>query len=233
MELQFHNKKFEDAVRDELRIYDRPLTEEDALLAYDLDCTEFTFDIEDCDTLCAFKNLDWLHINIGFENLSFLAGLPNLEELYIEFYRDNFDCAYLIPLKKLQSLTISGGDISNFEVHNFEELTKLPCLESVGLHEFGTVDLLALKDMPSLTDFFCGYADKVYNIEVISQLVNLEGLTLIDVTIPNLDFLRMLPSTMVLELCGVNILENVDFKELDRFEQCELEEIEINGERVI
>ena len=36
MELQFHNKKFEDAVRDELRIYDRPLTEEDALLAYDL-----------------------------------------------------------------------------------------------------------------------------------------------------------------------------------------------------
>ena len=46
-ELQFFNKKFEDVVRHELLIYDRPLTEEDALVAYDLDCSEFTFDIED------------------------------------------------------------------------------------------------------------------------------------------------------------------------------------------
>ena len=63
--------------------------------------------------------------------------------------------------------------------------------------------------------------------------MNLEGLTLIDVTLPNIDFLRTLPSTMVLALCGVNILENVDFKELERFEECALDDIMINGERVI
>ena len=232
-ELQFFNKKFEDVVRHELLIYDRPLTEEDALVAYDLDCSEFTFDIEDCDTLCALKNLDWLSINVGFEDLSFLKELPKLEELSMEFYRHNFNFSYLTPLKNLRTLFVSGGDISDFEFHNFEELTKLPHLEDLSLHEFGTVNLTALRQMPYLKGFFCGYANKVYNTEAISYLVNLEGLTLIDVTLPNIDFLRTLPSTMVLDLCGVNILENVDFKELERFEECALDDIMINGERVI
>ena len=233
MELQFHNKNFEDVVRHELLIHDRPLTEEDALLAYDLDCSEFTFDIEDCETLCAFKNLDWLSINVGFDDLSFLKELPKLEELSMELSCHNFDFSYLTPLKNLRTLFVSGGDLSDFEFHNFEEITKLPNLEDLSLHEFGTVDLAALRQMSYLKGFFCGWANKVYNIEAISHLVNLEGLTLIDVTLPNIDFLRTLPSTVVLELCGVNILENVDFKELERFEECDLDEIEINGERVM
>ena len=158
MELQFHNKEFEDVVRHELLIYDRPLTDEDALLAYDLDCSEFTFDIEDCETLCAFKNLDWLSINVGFEDLSFLKELPELEELSMEFYRHNFDFSYLVPLQNLRTLFVSGGDISDFEFHNFEELTKLPHLEDLSLHEFGTVNLAALRQMPYLKGFFCGYA---------------------------------------------------------------------------
>lgn len=233
MELQFHNKEFEDVVRHELLIYDRPLTEEDALLAYDLDCSNFTFDIEDCATLCSFKNLDWLSINVGFEDLSFLKELPKLEELSMEFYRHNFDCSYLVPLQNLRTIFISGGDLSDFDFHNFEELTKLPHLEDISLHEFGTVNLAALRQMPYLKGFYCGWGNEVYNIEAISSLVNLEGLTLIDITLPNIDFIRPLPSTIVLDLCGVNFLENVDFKELDRFEECELDEIEINGERVI
>ena len=233
MELQFYNKNFEDVVRQELLIHDRPLTEEDALLVYDLDCSEFTFDIEDCETLCAFKNLDWLSINVCFEDFSFLKELSKLEELSMEFYQDNFDFSYLTPLKKLRTLFVSGGDYSDFEFHNFEELTKLPHLEDISLHEFGTVNLAALRQMPYLKGFFCGWGDKVYNIEAISYLVNLEDLTLIDVTLPNIDFLRTLPSAMALELCGVNILENVDFKELDRFKERELDEIEINGERII
>ena len=232
-ELQFFNKEFEAVVRHELLIYDRPLTEDDALLVYDLDCSEFTFGIEDCETLCAFKNLDWLSINVGFENLSFLKELPNLEELAMDFYQSFFDCSYLTPLQHLRSLSISGGDLSGFEFHYFEELTKLPCLESLVLNEFGTVNLATLKQMPYLKCFYCGYANKVYNIEAISYLVNLEGLTLIDVTLPNIDFLRTLPNRMVLTLYGINILENVDFKELERFEECDLDEIEINGERVI
>ena len=232
-ELQFCNKEFEKVVRHELLIYDRPITDEDALLAYDLDCSEFTFDIEDCETLCAFKNLDWLSINVGFEDLSFLKELPKLEELSMEFYQHNFDFSYLVPLQNLRTLFVSGGDISDFEFHNFEELTKLPHLEDLSLHEFGTVNLAALRQMPYLKGFFCGYANNVYNIEAISYLVNLEGLTLIDVTIPNLNFMRTLPDNMILDLCGVNILENVDFTELHRFKEYDLSEIEINGERVM
>lgn len=231
--LRFHNKEFEDVVRQELLIYDRPLTKEDALLACDLDCSEFTFDIEDCETLCAFKNLDWLSINVGFEDLSFLKELPKLEELFMEFYRHNYNLSYLTPLKNLRTLFVSGGIISDFEFHNFEELTKLSHLEELSLHEFGTVNLAALKQMPYLKGFFCGYANEVQNIEAISYLVNLEDLTLIDVTLPNIDFLRTLPSTMVLDLCCVNVLENVDFKELERFEECDLDDIEINGDRVL
>lgn len=232
-ELQFNNKKFEDVVRQELLIYDRPITEEDALLAYDLDCSEFTFDIEDCETLCVFKNLDWLSINVNFEDLSFLKGLTNLEELSIEFYQTFFDCSYLVALKKLRSLSISGGDWSDFEFHYFEEIAKLTKLENLGLHEFGTINLSALRQMPHLKCFYCGYADKVYNIEAVSYLVNLESLTLIDITMPNLDFLRTLPNEMILELCGVNILEDIDFTELHRFQEYDLSEIEINGERVM
>ena len=232
-ELQFYNKEFEKVVRHELLIYDRPITDEDALLAYDLDCSEFTFDIEDCETLCEFKNLDWLSINVGFEDLSFLKELPELEELSMEFYRHNFDFSYLVPLQNLRTLFVSGGDISDFEFHNFEELTKLHHLEDLSLHEFGTVNLAALRQMPYLKGFFCGYANNVYNIEAISYLVNLEGLTLIDVTIPNLNFMRTLPDNMILDLCGVNILENVDFTELHRFQEYDLSEIEINGERVM
>ena len=232
-ELQFCNKEFEKVVRHELLIYDRPITDEDALLAYDLDCSEFTFDIEDCETLCAFKNLDWLSINVGFEDLSFLKELPELEELSMEFYQHNFDFSYLVPLQNLRTLFVSGGDISDFEFHNFEELTKLPHLEDLSLHEFGAVNLAALRQMPYIKGFFCGYANNVYNIEAISYLVNLEGLTLIDVTIPNLNFMRTLPDNMILDLCGVNILENVDFTELHRFKEYDLSEIEINGERVM
>lgn len=232
-ELQFYNKNFGDVVRNELLIYDRPITDKDALLVDMLGCSEFTFDIEDCDTLCAFKNIDWLSINVDFENLSFLKELPNLEKLNIEFYRHYFDCSYLTPLKHLRSLGVSGGDVSNFEFHYFEELTKLPCLEYLSLHEFGTVNLAVLRQMPQLKGFYCGYANKVYNVEAISKLVNLEGLTLIDITIPNLNFMRTLPSEMILDMCGVNILENVDFTELHRFKEYDICEIDINGKRVI
>ena len=232
-ELLFYNKRFEKAVRNELQIFDRPITEEDALKAEKLSCWEFTFDIEDCDTLSAFKNLTYLEINVGFEDLSFLDNLQNLADLSIDFYRDNFDFAYLLPLKKLEIVFISGGDMSGFKFHNFEALTKLPNLKDIGLHEFGTVDLSALKDMPHLKAFFCGWADKVYNIEAISNLVNLELLRLIDVTIPNLDFMRSLPNEMALELCGVNILADVDLEELQRFKECDLDEIETNGKRIV
>ena len=232
-ELKFHNKEFENEVRAELLIFDRPLTTDDALNVYDLDCSNFTFDIEDCNTLCTFKNLDWLHICIGFEDFSFFERLENLESLFVEFYRKNFDCSYLSELKKLKTLTISGGAVSSFKFHNFENLTKLSSLESLGLHEFGSVDLSALKQMTHLKDFFCGYADNIKNIDAITYLVNLECLNLIDVTVNNFDFLNTLKKSMILELCEVDSLENFDVEKLKRFEKVDLENIRVNGDIVI
>lgn len=232
-ELQFYNKQFENAVRHELLIYDRPITEKDALLTYDLDCSDFTFDIKDCRTLCAFKNLDRLDINVGFENLSFLQELINLEELYIEFYQNNFNFSYLVPLQKLRSLTVSCGDISNFELHNFEELTKLSCLESLALYKFGTVDLAALKNMSCLTGFYCAHGNKVLNSDSIAHLVNLKALTLIDITVENLDFLNTLSSKTVLALYSVTVLSDIDIKTLQRFEECDLDKVTANGKQVI
>ena len=43
-ELYFYNKRFEEAVRNELKIFDRPITEEDALKADALSLWEFTFE---------------------------------------------------------------------------------------------------------------------------------------------------------------------------------------------
>ena len=230
--LEFYNQKFEDVVRNELLIYDRPITDEDALLAYDLDCSEFTFDIEDCETLCAFKNLDWLSINVSFEDLSFFKSLPNLEELTMDFYQSFFDCSYLSSLQHLRSLAVSGGDLSGFEFLNFNALSQLYELEDLSLHEFGSVDLSALKDMTQLTGFFCGYADKVANIDAISYLTKLEGLTLIDIKIDNLDFLDTLSNDLILNLCGVEVAGNVDMNKLTRFRECSLDESIINGKKM-
>ena len=231
--IQFHNKNFEVEVRDALQIYDREITQDDALKLYGLECSNFTFDAEDCETLCLFKNLDRLDINLGFENLSFLEKLQNLEVLYIEFYRQKFDCDYLTPLKKLEVLTISGGDVSGFVFHNFEKIAKLPSLKSLGLHEFGSVDLTSLKDMHYLKDFFCGYGNNVHNIEEISNLRNLKSLRLIDLVLPNLNFLRTLPSDMFLELCGIEILEEVNLLELELFEKRDISEIKVNGKMIL
>ena len=232
-ELQFYNKSFEKTVRKELQIFDRPITEADARKVKTLNCWEFTFDIEDCDTLSAFSKLTCLEIVIGFEDLSFFKNLTSLTRLYINFFESNFDICYLLPLKQLEILIVSGGDLSDFIFHNFERIAEFPNLKDIGLHEFGTVDLVVLKDMPYIKGFFCGWADKVYNIEAISNLVNLEYLGLYDVVIQNLNFMRSLPNEIHLELCGIRILDRVDLAELRRFKECILDEIEINGERVI
>ena len=70
-ELRFFKKDFEDEVRRSLQVYDRPLTEKDALFLYGLDCSNFTFNFKDCETLCMFKNLDRLDITLGLKTSLF------------------------------------------------------------------------------------------------------------------------------------------------------------------
>lgn len=227
--LSFHNKQFEDIVRNELAIFDRPITEDDALSLSLLDLSEFVFDIEDCSTLCCFKNLDWLDINISFSNFSFLGELVLLTELYIDFYGKTFDFVHLTPLKNLELLTVSGGDWSDFRFVNLEALSWLPKLTSLTVHEFGAIDLFGLKKLPQLTCFYCAYGNQVKNIDSISHLVNLEALTLIDVTVDTLSFLDLFKDDIILGLFNIQVLEYFDIKSLNRFKEIEFEDIIIKG----
>ena len=107
-----------------------------------------------------------------------------------------------------------------------EGLATLKKLESLTLYEFGTVDLRPLRSMPWLKGFYCGYANEVFDIEAISMLPNLEGLTLIDVEMDNLDFLDNFPHTLVIQLCGLRVKNGIDHSKLSRFTEGDFEEIE-------
>lgn len=227
-ELKFYHSEFEQVVRQELLVSDRPITEEDALKVFDLDCSNFTFDSRDYEALSAFKNLDWLTINTRADELDFLKALPLLEELNLETWGGNnsVDFNHFSHLAQLRELFVSGGDVSSIDYKNLEGLTKLEKLESLTLHEFGTVDLRPLRSMPWLKGLYCGYANKVFDIEAIATLSNLEALTLIDVEMDNLEFLDSFPDSLVIELCGLRVKKGIDHSKLSRFVEGEFEEIE-------
>ena len=112
-ELKFYHSEFEKVVRYELLVSDRPITEEDALKVFDLDCSNFTFDSRDYEALSAFKNLDWLTINTRADELDFLKSLPLLEELNLETWGGNntVDFNHFSHLAQLRELFVSGGDV--------------------------------------------------------------------------------------------------------------------------
>lgn len=228
-ELTFHNKWLENEIRKSLKVYDGPITDEDALKVTFLDLSQVNLEYEDSNTLTEFKNLEELNVVVQFEDMSFLSKFNKIKTLDIEFAMSYFDVKYLVTLKELEEVFISGGLRSNFIFVNFECIAQLPKLKLLHLHEFGSVDLAILKEMPYLTTFFCGYAEEVKNIDAISYLHNLEDLTLIDVTIQNLELFRPLKDEMHLDICGLNIIEDVDLNELSRFRECEVCENTVNG----
>ena len=227
-ELKFYHPEFEQVVRHELLISDRSITDEDALNVFDLDCSNFTFDSRDYEALSAFKNLDYLTINTRADELDFLKALPLLEELNLETWGGNntVDFNHFSHLIHLRELFVSGGDVSSIDYKNLEGLVTLKKLESLTLHEFGTVDLHPLRSIPWLKGLYCGYANEVFDIEAIATLSNLEALTLIDVKMDNLDFLDNFPDSLVIELCGLKMKTDVDYNKLSRFIEGEFDELE-------
>ena len=227
-ELIFYHPEFEKVVRHELLISDRAITDEDALNVFDLDCSNFTFDSKDYDALSAFKNLDWLTINTRADELDFLKELPLLEKLNLETWGGDstvdFNC--FSHLVHLRDLFVSGGDLSSIDYRNLEGLVELKNLESLTLHEFGTVDLYPLRRMTWLKGLYCGYANEVYDIDAIAELCNLEALTLIDVEMDNLDFLDKFPDSLIIELCGLRVKQGIDRSKLSRFAEGDFDEIE-------
>ena len=231
-ELFFYDKEFETAVRDELEIFDKAVCMNDVQLLLDLDCSMFTFDERDLETLAKFTELKHLSINLRRNDMSFLRSLRNLEELNIEYYGSSVDFNCFSHLSSLKELFVSGGDISDMSLNNLQALAELKMLKSLTLHEFGDVDLSFLELMDNLEGFYCGYADEVKNIEAVGQLKKLQNLALIGLQVNNLDFLDSLKNDVDVALIGIDMIIPVDSEKLKRFNNIEIDELYVHGERI-
>ena len=228
MELCFCDEEFERTVREILSVYDRPLTDADVAAITKLDCSNFGFRSEDLGVLACFKGLRELTVNINADDLSFLQKMPKLESLDMECWslKEKLDLRALSHLHGLRYLFISGGDISDMDILHTEALVGLRALESLGFHEFGTVDLRPLEQMPWLQAFFCGWANGVRHVEAIGALQNLKELTLICFAMKDLDFLEALPSDLKLTLCSLGVEKGIPYEKLKRFYKGNFDEID-------
>jgi Leucine-rich repeat (LRR) protein len=228
-ELNFVNPRFEEAVREGLQVFGRPITEEDALALEELDLSDVDFDEADYATLSAFKNLKDLGVSSHAGILPVIASLPRLESLFVECWtlEEGVDLSVLSPLHNLRYLGISGGDVSSMDILHTEVLTELKQLVEITFHEFGSVDLQFLRDMPQIKTFFCGWADHVEHIEAIGCLTHLESLTLISVEMDDLDFLDTLPEDMEIELCALKVRDGIPMEKLERFPNHDYDEIDV------
>lgn len=210
MELTFSHPAFEQEVRRRLKIFDRALTDADASSARQLDLSGFDFMDADRETLFLFSNLTALSINIGCQEASFWAHFPQMQALDWCCWGDELDFSVCSGMKALASLMVSGGDYSGMCLKGLDSLIPLPHLESLTLHEFGSVDLAPLAHMPRLRQLSLLYADSVEGIEAIGKLHHLERLSLCGLTLEQLDFLDALPAHIMLELCGIEIIGETD-----------------------
>ena len=229
MDLTFRHREFEAEVRAKLNIYGRPITDEDALFATDIDLS-MIYCFEELETLSHFHNLTSLNVSTRKAPRSFWKKFPKLEELCWICLWGPVDFNCFRHMENLNSLCVSGGDYSGIDYLNLDALQGLKNLEALELHEFGSVDIAPLGSMTQLKWFALRYPDKVINIETISSMVFLEELVLHDLWLDNADFLDGLPDTVRLEMCGMQFYNDVDVQKWKRFKNRDICEIEVKHE---
>ena len=232
MLLTFCHPEFEQEVREQLGIFDRDITEQDALSVSELDLSNFDFKNEDIETLFLFSNLISLDINIGEQDSFFWNHFSKLQDLYWCCWGSEIDFSVFSNMNRLKLLTVSGGDYSSMKLTGLESLIQLRHLEELILHEFGAVDLSPLESMTQLKHFSLLYTDSARNVEIIGKLHWLESLTLRGLYVDNLNFLDSLPNHIELELCGIEIYgrKNVDVLKWKRFEKRDICEISVKDQ---
>lgn len=232
MNLLFHNSEFEHEVREQLKIFDRGITDADALLVSELYLLNFDFENKDIDTLIHFKNLKNLSLQIKNTDSSFWSNFSQLKYLCLISLDGPVDFSIFHDMKNLISLTVSGGDYSDIAFENLENLIPLEHLEHLELHEFGSADLSPLASMNSLKSLAVRYPCEVKNIATIGKMTQLERLVLDGLYVENLDFLDMLPDSVELEMCGIEIYgtPHVDVGKWKRFLKRDICEIEVKNQ---
>ncbi len=227
--ITFHHRGFEQAVRESTNIYNRPIEEADLLQIEALDCSTFYFVEDDLEILRKCTGLRRLNIDVDWDDLSFLSDLLLLEYLDLVCRTRSLDFWAFSCLQSLEYLLVSGGDYSSIPFLHTEALPALKKLTSLEFHEFGTVDLRFLEDMPWLEEFRCGWPIKVTNISSIGKLINLQVLSLYDMQMENLDFLDDLPDTLSLTLCGNDVKNRINPEKLRRFQEVDVSEMSVGG----
>lgn len=208
-ELTFNNHKFEKAVRESLRIKEAPIT---TTLAKN---TEF---------LCL------LDCEISDSDFDTLYQFENLEGLIIGETSGTFDLCRLTPFKKLEYLSIHGGEYSVMDILNVSALQELKLLEKLEFAGFGNVDLSGIEKLHQLKELEILWGTSVENIDLIGTLKNLNNLFLCDIQVPNLNFITHLNKDAEICLGDVVVDKPFDMRKLDSFTNCECDCRRINGE---
>nr|WP_239067228.1 NACHT domain-containing protein [Actinomadura bangladeshensis] len=160
----------------------------------------------------------------GFDDLSLLAGLPQLDELWLSECMEITDYA---PLRRQESLTVlwmqdcvrltsltelpAGGSLRTLGVigsqlrEGLEGICRAnPALQRLVANDCAWVrDLRPLADLP-LTALYIGQCHQVSDISPLSSLTGLQALNLIGTRVADLTPLQGLPrlETLWLEDCG-------------------------------
>ena len=229
MELVFSSLEFEQEVRKQLNIFDRAITTQDAQEVSELDLSTLSFRDEDNETLFCFENLKVLALCSGSRDAFFWDHFLKMEDLSWECRDSEVDFMVFSKMHNLTSLWVSGGDYSNIKLNNLSALISLQKLDSLYFHEFGRVDLAPLGAMIQLKTLAVLYSYEVKNIATIGTMTQLEYLELTGLLVEDLNFLDMLPDSVELDMCGIEIYgsKNVDVKKWKRFVKRNISEIEV------
>lgn len=227
-EFIFQNPKFEQAVRQTLNRMSGPISAADVEDVKEFVCCNYSLQQADMEILCCFRNLESLDIELDGTDLPFLRSFPKLKELDVVCWKSwekgaAIDCTALSGLTELEGMCLSGGMKSNITFYNCDVLAELKGLKELWFHEFGSVDMKFLENMPWLEKFSCGYGKEVKNIDSIGKLVNLKELELTDLSIDNLRFLGALPCDMTLTLCALDLHDGIDLNVINRFPNIDIE----------
>lgn len=209
--LSFSNGEFEKIIREELKIFNGPISVSDALTIKSLNFSEYEFSSGDFETLYLFENL---------------------EELVFEKSNGFIDFNIFTPLKKLKYLIVGGTLFSNVGFKNIGALKSLDTLEYLSIGDFGDIDLAEICEIKQLKDVCIGWGNSVINIEAINELINLRSLQLYDIHIKSMSFLKEISCEVSLELGGLTIEENFEIGLLKRFKKCEWEMLSVGGKYI-
>lgn len=207
-ELAFENQKLEKAVRESIRIEDSPIT---------------TTLAKNVDFLCL------LDCELSDSDFEILYQFEDLKGLTIGEASGTFDLCRLTPFKKLEYLSIHGGEYSVMDILNVSALQELKSLNKLEFAGFGSVDLNGLEKLQQLKELEILWGITVKNIDLIGSLKNLTNLFLCDMQVPNLNFITLLNKDAEICLGDIIVDEPFDVSKLNSFTNLECDCCEVNG----